>query len=115
MSIGAVGFTSLPDAVKAAEAGGRDGAAFCEALQKASESGDASELKKACVQFEAYFFQMMLREMRKTVFSGSGRGREEEIFLDMLDEERSKIAAQADGLGLARQMFEQMRRQGVSG
>jgi flagellar protein FlgJ len=89
------------------------GTSFEEALKKASSSSEESELKKACEQFEAYFIQMMFREMRKTSFSPQGR--EEAIFTDMLDEEISKGAAKAQTFGLAEMMAKQIKRQGASG
>jgi flagellar protein FlgJ len=81
--------------------------AFEEALKKAAEDKNSEELKKACSQFESYFFQMVLREMRKTTFA-SEKSRAQEIFTDMLDEEYSKLAASAGGVGLADEMYRQM-------
>lgn len=53
---------------------------------------ELAKLKSACADFESIFMQQMLKEMRKTV-KKTGMvhgGQAEEIFSDMLDEERSK-------------------------
>jgi flagellar protein FlgJ len=88
------------------------GKSFEQALKKA-ESSDESEITEACEQFESYFIQMMLKEMRKTSFAPMGR--EEAIFVDMLDEERAKGAAKSQTFGLADMMAKQLKRQGASG
>jgi flagellar protein FlgJ len=106
--------TSFPGALKVgalrSEASGK---AFEDALRKADASLDDKGLKEACEQFEAYFIQMAFREMRKTSFST--KGREEAIFMDMLDEERAKGAAKSQTFGLAEMMAKQIKRQGASG
>lgn len=53
---------------------------------------ELEKLKGACADFESIFMHQMLKEMRKTV-KKTGMvhgGQAEEIFSDMLDEERSK-------------------------
>ena len=76
---------------------------------------DDRELMSACREFEAYFIQMMLREMRKTIDTSNSlipKSNAEKIFEDMLDEEYANIAAkQGDGMGLAQTMYNQMKRQ----
>ena len=87
---------------------------FQAALDKAVQDKNDSELKKACQDFEAYFLQMMWKEMRNTVdTSGSflQPGQAELIFQDMLDEENSKSAASTGRLGLADMMYRQMSQQ----
>ena len=87
------------------------GEAFQAALETAVRQDDAEQLKSACRDFESYFLQIMLREMRKTnlnaggIFSKSGA---EEIFEDMLYEEYSKTAAAKGGIGLADMMYRQL-------
>jgi pentatricopeptide repeat protein len=127
MIIGSVGPSAFPEVEMALQAKSANAASsFENALAAASKDlpskqgnseNEAVELKKACVQFEAYFFQMMLKEMRKTSL-GSGspaKGREESIFTEMLDDERSKAVAVNGSFGLAEMMFKQMQRQGFSG
>jgi len=74
-------------------------------------SGDDAALMEAAKKFEGYFIQMMFRAMRDTVNSDNGIlpiSESQKIFRDMLDEQMSISAAQNGGLGLARQIFNQM-------
>lgn len=83
---------------------------FESVLQTAQRSGDNEEIMKACKEVEAYFLNVMFREMRKTVPSGGfiKKSQAEEIFQDMLDEQVSKNAAESGGIGLAQAMYKQM-------
>ncbi len=53
---------------------------------------ELEKLKNACSDFESIFMHQMLKEMRKTVKKTGlvHGGQAEEIFSDMLDEERAK-------------------------
>ena len=53
---------------------------------------ELGKLKKACADFESIFMHQMLKEMQKTVKKTGlvHGGQAEEIFSDMLDEERAK-------------------------
>jgi flagellar protein FlgJ len=69
---------------------------------------ELSKLKKACSDFESIFMHQMLKEMRKTV-KKTGMvhgGQAEEIFADMLDQERAKTM----GIGLGDLLFMQLSR-----
>ena len=57
-----------------------------------SKTKELEKLKKACGDFESIFMNQMLKEMRKTVNKTKliHGGQAEEIFSDMLDQERSK-------------------------
>ena|GEM_PF-477079 len=91
---------------------------FQSALDNALASGDDTQLRTACRDFESYFLQIMFREMRKTTFAGEDGGaaglggKAAGVFRDMLDEEYSKSAAKAGGIGLAEMMYRQMKRTG---
>lgn len=67
-------------------------------------------LYQACQDFEAVFFQLMLKEMRKTVhktgISNGGFG--EEVFQSMLDDETAKSAAKQGG-SIADLLYKQLR------
>ena len=82
------------------------------AIDIAALSGDAAALWDAAVEFESYFLQMMFREMRNTVNTDRGilpESRGEQIFREMLDEQRAIAAARTGGgVGLAQQIFRQM-------
>ena len=89
---------------------------FADALAAAQASGDKEEIMNACKSFEAYFMQMMFRQMRKTSMNLSEGGvmpvgRAEETFQDMLDEEYAKKATDGGGIGLAAFMYRQMTRE----
>ena len=93
---------------------------FSEILERsmsASEDRQAHEreqIRNAAEMFEAYFLQMMFREMRRTTFDENGlfpRSQAEQVFTDMLDEEISnQAAASSNGLGLADMIYAQMTR-----
>jgi flagellar protein FlgJ len=53
---------------------------------------ELAKLKQACSDFESIFMHQMLKEMKKTVKKTGlvHGGQAEEIFSDMLDEERAK-------------------------
>lgn len=73
-----------------------------EAKQK-----ELSKLKNACSEFESIFMHQMLKEMRKTVDEKNSMvygGQAEEIFSDMLDQERAKDMK----IGLGDMMFKQL-------
>jgi flagellar protein FlgJ len=80
---------------------------FEEAFAQSCEKMDDLQLKSACIQFEAYFLQMMMKEMRKTSFSP--KGREEGVFTEMFDEEVARSAANAQSFGLADELFNQLK------
>ena len=74
-------------------------------------SAEEKKLYQACVDFESIFVKQMLDSMRSTVPKGGlfDGGMSREIFEDRLyDSYAEKISATA-GLGLAKQMFEQIK------
>lgn len=79
-------------------------------LNKAMESNDDTELRDACREFEVYFMEQMLSEMRKTVpdtsFTEKSQGHD--IFEDMLYEEYAKESAKGRGVGIAQMLYEQL-------
>jgi len=87
---------------------------FKDALESAVAAADDKELLSACKEFESYFIQMMLREMRKTVDTSARlipKSNAENIFQDMLDEQyASEAAKNGRGIGLAEMMYKQMKR-----
>jgi flagellar protein FlgJ len=76
-----------------------------ESLNSAKKK-EVKELKKACKDFESIFMHQMLKEMRKTV-NKTGMihgGQAEEIFSDMLDQERAKSMS----IGIGDMLFLQL-------
>lgn len=69
-----------------------------------------SDLYKAAQEFEGLFINIMLKAMRNTVERGpiNNGGFAEEIFDDMLYEERAKTMAKTAGFGLADTIYRQM-------
>ena len=74
------------------------------------------ELMSACKEFEAYFLEQIYKGMEKTIMKAD----EEEndyvsAFSDMRIEEYAKLATnQGDGIGLAKQLYESMKRNMIS-
>lgn len=69
---------------------------------------ELGKLKTACSDFESIFMHQLLKEMRKTV-QKTGMvhgGQAEEIFSDMLDQERAKTMT----IGLEEILFMQLSR-----
>jgi len=92
---------------------------FTDLLQRAIDARDSeggvgrTQIRQAAEMFEAYFLQMMFREMRNTTFDEQGlfpRSNAEKIFTDMLDEEVANTAASRSALGLADMIYAQMTR-----
>jgi Rod binding domain-containing protein len=71
-----------------------------------------SKLYEQCQEFESLFVQMMVKEMRATVNKSEllNGGYAEEIFEDMLYEERSKSMTKSAGFGLSDQIYLELLR-----
>lgn len=67
---------------------------------------DLNKADKAAREFEAFFIQNMLKEMRKTIPRSDLLGGREtmELFESMMDENLGKVIAEGQGIGLARQL-----------
>ncbi|MBR1866082.1 MAG: rod-binding protein [Lachnospiraceae bacterium] len=79
-----------------------------------SETTEA-ELMEACKEFEAYFIEQIYKGMEKTIMKAedeSGTASQyRDYFGDMQIQEYAKAATgQGDGIGLAKQLYEQMKR-----
>ena len=84
-----------------------------EAMRTNSDANRAA-VRHAAEMFEAYFLQIMFREMRRSDFADHGlfpRSNAEKIFTDMLDEEMANQAATTGGgMGLADMIYRQITR-----
>ncbi|MCL2564687.1 MAG: rod-binding protein [Defluviitaleaceae bacterium] len=112
-SIAGLGNASLSR--QAAEIGREDARAssFQDELENALASGESAKMKEAARAFEAHFINMMFKQMRATIHHSGGifeRSQTEKLFQEMLDEQFAEIAAKNDGFGLAREIYEQLRR-----
>lgn len=81
--------------------------------EKAGELED-KKLREACQELEAVFWHLLLRSMRKTIPEGGllEPSSEERIYLDMLDEQYAILLARQETAGIARILYEQLRRKG---
>lgn len=84
-------------------------------LSNVSENTTDEELMAACKEFEAYFVEQLYKGMEKTIMkaddSEESSSQYTEYFGDMLVQEYAEAATeQGDGIGLAKQLYEQMRR-----
>lgn len=93
-----------------------EASSFQKALEKAQSDKNDGALMKVCEDFESLFINMMFKSMRSAnetedgedglVEKSFGRG----IFEDMRDEEISKKAAAAGGIGIAKVMYKQLKK-----
>ena len=89
---------------------------FKSALEKAQAKQDDKALMEVCQQFESIFVNMMFDTMKAAnteeddedafIQKSFGRG----IFEDMKDEEISKKVASAGGIGIAKVMYNQLKK-----
>jgi flagellar protein FlgJ len=74
-----------------------------------SRSRSDAELRKAAQEFEAYFVQQLLSQMRKAIPSGGLlHSRGEDMFRDLMDEQLGKDIAQGHGFGLSDSLYRQL-------
>ncbi len=80
-------------------------------LRSAAVGGDESKLREAAEQFESYFVQTMLKDMRKTttIVGEPEGGNEMETWNSMFDQEISQRISKGKGLGLADMIVNSMK------
>lgn len=86
--------------------------AFKDMLTKAGEKKDLESLKKATMEFETYFINMLFKEMRSSSEGGGliEKSQARSMFEGMLDEEMSKKMSEAGGIGLADMLFKNLQK-----
>lgn len=90
--------------------------ALSNTLNQVDKTSTDEELMGACKEFEAYFLEQIYKGMEKTIMKAD----EEEndylsVFKDTQIQEYAKAATeQGDGIGLAKQLFESMKRNNIS-
>ena len=97
----------LEEAIEARNAAGNSDSDSVVAAHRA-------QIRQAAEMFEAYFLQVMFREMRRTGIDDDGfvpKSHAERIFTEMLDEQVATQAASSGGFGLADMLYAQMTRQ----
>lgn len=92
-------------------------AALENTLGKVGEKATEKELMEACKEFEAYFIEQMYKGMEKTIMkaedeeSSSTASQYVDYFGDMQTQKYAELATeQGNGIGLANQLYEQMKR-----
>ncbi len=87
---------------------------FSNKLDEAMETQDEEELKEACVQYETYFLQQMMKSMRKTINKDENsfikQSNAEKLYVETLDNYIMSEYSKSGGLGLADKMYESMQR-----
>jgi len=78
--------------------------------QRDGSEQDEKRLEEACAEFESLFIYLVVKQMRKTINKSKliSRGKGEEIFTSMMDEEISKQISIRQGLGLKDVLIEQL-------
>ena len=84
-------------------------------LSGVGETTSEEELMRACKEFEAYFVEQIFKGMEKTVIKAddgdSDVSKYTDYFKDMQTQEYAKTATQqGNGIGLANQLYQQMKR-----
>jgi len=69
-----------------------------QAGQEGKKTG--AELHRAAQEFEAYFISYLLKNMRETVPKGLLDRKGEQVWYSFYDQEISRLATQAGGIGL---------------
>jgi flagellar protein FlgJ len=79
-------------------------------LIKAMEENDEESLKRACQDFEAYFLNVVFKEMRNSIPKGDliPKSMAQQTYEEMLDQEISKEGAKSGSIGLADLMYNQL-------
>lgn len=82
-------------------------------LQKEGTDLKSVPIKEAAQSFESYFVYLLLQEMRKTVGESGLLGREsgQKAYQSMFDEAIAGAVSKTGGMGLARALMEQYKKQ----
>ncbi len=89
---------------------------FSEMFDNAISNENNEEIREACTEFETYFLQLMMKEMRKTIDTDDSFIKEsnaEKIYKEYLDNELMSQAAKVGGVGLADSMYESLTRNNI--
>lgn len=81
------------------------------ALGLAGEDSTDEELMNACKEFEEYFVEKIISQAKKSVaMSDDEEGEYMKYFGDMLNQSYAEAVSSGDGVGLAQQLYESMKR-----
>lgn len=75
-------------------------------------NADSEKLLDVCKEFEAYFVEQLFKGMEKMIPEGDEKkeNNEVEMFGDMMYQEMAKSATKRQDFGIAKQLYEQMKR-----
>jgi flagellar protein FlgJ len=79
------------------------------ALQDLNTPEDRKQLARASREFEAYFIQELLQEMRKSIPKSSQPGFGSAIYESMIDQALAQKMSEGPGIGLASQLIEKLQ------
>lgn len=85
-------------------------------LGKVGKETTEAQLMEACKEFEAYFIEQMYKGMEKTIMKADDEGEGTasqylDYFSEMQTQEYAKMTTEQNGgIGLAQQLYEQMKR-----
>ena len=90
---------------------GNSGEILKEKIQSYENFHSKKKLLDVCYEMESIFIGNMLKSMRRTINESDffGKSIAKDIFRDMLYDEYAKVMARTDQLGLARQIYDQLR------
>lgn len=82
-----------------------------KALENGKKKDDAG-LREATREFEAYFVNVLLKQVRKTLRDGGLTEKSEarKNFESMLDQEYAKLMSEGEGIGLGKAIYEAMKK-----
>lgn len=78
--------------------------------QKDLKNATDDELMEVCKEFEAYFMEMVMKEMVKTVDQDEESNALVDYFQDSAIADLAEQASEQSQMGLAQQLYEQMKR-----
>ncbi|HCC08128.1 MAG TPA: hypothetical protein DEP72_08250 [Clostridiales bacterium] len=84
-------------------------------VDEAVKAKDDKALQEACKQFENYFIEQMMKEMRNTLSKDEEdalipKGKGETMFTEMRDSQYSKEATENGGIGIAKMLYTQLKK-----
>ncbi len=79
--------------------------------QAGKKARDLESLRQSTREFEALYINEMFKAMRKTIPEGGliEKDMSQDIYEEMMDMERARIASDGKGIGLGQAMFDQLR------
>ena len=112
MNIGVGGLAAMVDQTSSSAANSRANA-LKDTLGKDMSSATDEELMDVCKEFETYFVEMVMKEVEKTMESAeedSSSSQYVDLYKDQVRTQLAETICEQTDLGLAQQMYEQMKR-----